>query len=128
MLLPALAAAQEPMRRLPSKAYKFESLPTKDGANSKSHAVFDGGTHTGFRIEVHVTELPAGGSPHPPHQHIHEEMFLLQAGLLDVTVNGKTERITPGSVFFVNSNELHGVKNPGPDRAEYFVVAMGKES
>jgi quercetin dioxygenase-like cupin family protein len=132
MLLPALAAsqlpAQESSKRLPSKAYPFESLPTKVNATNKSHAVLDGETHSGFPVEVHVTELPAGESPHPPHQHVHEEMFLMQAGILDATVNGKTQRLTPGSVCYVNSNDLHGVRNPGPDRAEYFVVALGAKS
>lgn len=131
MLLPALAVpsqAQDSSKRLPSKGYVFEQLPSKAGATSKSHAVFNGETHTGYPLEVHVTELAAGGSPHPPHQHLHEEMFLMQAGVLDATVNGKTTRLTPGSVFYINSNDLHGVKNPGPDRAEYFVVALGPEA
>jgi quercetin dioxygenase-like cupin family protein len=131
MLLPALAVpsqAQDSSKRLPSKGYVFEQLPSKAGATSKSHAVFNGETHTGYPLEVHVTELVAGGSPHPPHQHLHEEMFLMQAGVLDATVNGKTTRLTPGSVFYINSNDLHGVKNPGPDRAEYFVVALGPEA
>lgn len=131
MLLPALAAtmsAQAPSKRLPTKMLKFEDLPTKVSATSKSHAVLDGETHTGFPVEVHVTELDAGGSPHPPHQHVHEEMFLLQAGQLEATVNGKTQLLTPGSVCYVNSGELHGVRNPGPGRAEYFVVALGQKS
>lgn len=131
MLLPALAVpsqAQDSSKRLPSKGYVFEQLPSKTGATSKSHAVFNGETHTGYPLEVHVTELVAGGSPHPPHQHLHEEMFLMQAGVLDATVNGKTTRLTPGSVFYINSNDLHGVKNPGPDRAEYFVVALGPDA
>jgi mannose-6-phosphate isomerase-like protein (cupin superfamily) len=133
MLLPALAAsrlpAQESSKRLPSKAFKFEDLPTKVNANqSKSHAVLNGETHSGFRVEVHITELPAGASPHPPHRHLHEEMFMLQSGILDATVNGKTERLTPGSVFYIDSNQEHGVRNPGPERAEYFVIALGVDS
>ena len=126
LLLPALAAAQS--KQLGSKAFKFEDLPTKNGATSKTHAVLDGETHSGFPIEVHVTELAAGGAPHPPHKHLNEEMFLIQSGALDVTVNGNTQRITAGSVFYVNSNELHGVQNPGPEKAEYFVVALGAKS
>src|SRR5271155_3380272 len=118
ILLPALAAAplraQQSSKQLPSKAFPFESLPVKLNATNKSHAVLDGETHSGFPIEVHVTELPAGESPHPPHRHVHEEMFLIQTGILDATVNGKKMRLTPGSVCYVNSNDEHGVFNPGP--------------
>jgi mannose-6-phosphate isomerase-like protein (cupin superfamily) len=132
MLLPALAAgrlsAQESSKRLPSKALRFEDLPVKVSATNRSHAVIDGETHSGFPVEVHVTELPAGQAPHPPHQHVHEEMFLIQTGVLDATVNGKTTRLTPGSVCYVNSGDLHGVVNPGPERAEYFVVALGAKA
>jgi len=108
--------------------FPFADLPTKPGNGTKSHAVLDGQTHTGYPVEVHITELAAGKSPHPPHQHIHEEMFMLQSGQLEATVNGKTQRLTPGSVCYVNSNELHGILNPGPDPAEYFVVALGPKS
>jgi quercetin dioxygenase-like cupin family protein len=132
MLAPALVAsslpAQDPSKRLPSKAYRFEDLPVKVNPTNRSHAVLDGETHSGFPVEVHVTELPAGQSPHPPHQHIHEEMFMIQAGVLEATVNGKKTRLTPGSVCYINSNDLHGVYNPGPDRAEYFVIALGAKS
>ena len=132
MLLPALVAsrvsAQELSKRLSSHAFKCEDLPTKVSATSTSHAVLEGENHSGFPVEVHVTELPAGQSPHPPHKHIHEEIMMIQAGILDATVNGETQRLTPGSVFYVNSNDEHGVHNPGPDRAEYFVVALGPKS
>ncbi len=133
MLLPALAAGtataqQEQSKRLSTKMMKFEDLPVKVSGPNKSHAVLDGETHTGFPVEVHVTELAAGQSPHPPHRHVHEEMFMLQTGLLDATVKGVTKRLTPGSICYVNSNEEHGVHNPGPDRAEYFVVALGAKS
>ena len=133
MLLPTIAptvvraqqASTLSAGRLPSKAIKFEDMPVKISGQNKTRAILDGETHSGFPVEVHETELPAGGSPHPPHQHISEEMFLIQEGLLDVTVNGNTTRLTPGSVFYVNSNDLHGVSNPGPKGARYFVVALG---
>jgi len=133
VLLPAIAptvvraqqASTLSAGRLPSKAIKFEDMSVKISGQNKTRAILEGETHSGFPVEVHETELPAGGSPHPPHQHISEEMFLIQEGLLDVTVNGNTTRLTPGSVFYVNSNDLHGVSNPGPKGARYFVVALG---
>jgi quercetin dioxygenase-like cupin family protein len=122
------SAMSQPSKRLPSTAFRFEDMPVKTNGPAKTHAILDGETHSGFPLEVHETELAAGGSPHAPHQHVHEEMFLTQDGLLDVTVNGNTTRLTPGSVFYVNSNELHGVKNPGPNGNRYFVVALGAKS
>jgi mannose-6-phosphate isomerase-like protein (cupin superfamily) len=121
-------AQSEGSKRLPSKAIKFEDLPTKVNGVNKSHAVFDGETHSGFPIEVHITELAADSSPHAPHRHVHEEMFFLQMGRLDCTVNGVATRLTPGSINYVNSNELHSVHNPGPDKAQYCVIAFGAKS
>jgi quercetin dioxygenase-like cupin family protein len=133
MLLPAAAASaaaaqQEHPKRLPSKAIKFEDMPVRATGANKTRAILDGETHSGFPVEIHETELPAGGSPHAPHKHISEEVFLIQDGLLDVTVNGNVSRLTAGSVFYVNSNELHGVSNPGPNSSRYFVVALGAKA
>ena len=52
---------------------------------------------------------------------------MLRTGLLDVTMEGKVTRVTAGSVVYANSNELHGWKNPGPEPAQYFVIAIGRE-
>ncbi len=86
-----------------------------------------GETHTGFPFEIHLTELGPGQEPHPPHKHVHEEMLLLQQGTLDVTLDGKTARLTPGSVAYVASNHQHGWKNPGATPTQYFVIAFGRD-
>ncbi len=128
LLLPAAAAAQEkPAAKtaLPSKCFKYEDLPVKENGQNKGRAVLNGATHSGFIVEMHLTELGPGMAPHAPHKHVHEEMVMLQTGTLDVTIEGKTTRLTPGSVCYVASNELHGWKNAGTDRAQYFVIALG---
>jgi len=129
-LLPALAAAQSkaPKSKLVSKAYAYEALPVKESNGNRQRAVLDGLTHTNYPLELHMTELAAGNAPHAPHQHVHEEILMLRTGALDVTIEGKTTRVSAGSVVYVASNELHGWKNPGPERAEYFVMAVGRES
>jgi quercetin dioxygenase-like cupin family protein len=133
-LLPALAAAQSAMAQtkekptLASKAYRFEDLPEKVNGQNRSRDVFNGKNHSGFPVDIHITELGPGQMPHAAHHHVHEEIVMLQTGLLDVTIEGKLTRVTPGSVVYVNSNEEHGWKNPGPERAQYFVMAIGRES
>ena len=49
----------------------------------------------------------------------------MRQGKLEVTIAGTTTVIGPGAAAFVHSGELHGVRNPGAEPAEYFVVAMG---
>ena len=129
-LLPALAAAsgQAQPKALPSKAYKYEDLPVKVNGENQSRQVFTGETHSGFPVDLHITELGAGQAPHEPHKHVHEELLMLQTGVLDATITGKTTRVTAGSVVYLASNDLHGWRNPGPGTAQYFVIALGRET
>ena len=131
MILPALAAATasaQEKKTLPSKAFLFEDLPVKVNGQNKSRAVLNAETHGGFPVELHMTELAAGQAPHPPHKHVHEEILMLQQGNLDVTISGKMTHVTAGSVVCVASNDEHGWRNPGPGAAQYFVIAVGKDS
>jgi len=130
MLLPALAAtaAAEESKTLPSKAFKYDELPVKASGQNNSRQVLKGETHSGYAIDLHLTELGPGQAPHAPHHHVHEEMVMMRTGTLDVTINGKTTRITAGGIAYVASNEEHGWRNPGTDRAEYFVIALGREN
>jgi quercetin dioxygenase-like cupin family protein len=128
-LLPILlaAAAKAEGGELPSKAYPFDELPVKTNKENQTRPVLDGMTRAGCALEVHLTSLPPGGMPHPPHHHVHEEMLLVQEGTMEVTIMGKKTRLGPGSVGFVHSNEEHGWQNVGDTRAQYFVVAIGNK-
>jgi quercetin dioxygenase-like cupin family protein len=129
LLLPALAAAaaeaQDTKKLLPTKIFKYEDLPVKVNGQNKGRAVLNGETHQAYAIELHMTELGPGQAPHAPHQHVHEEMLMLQTGSLETTVNGKTDTIGAGSIVYMASNDLHGWRNPGSTPAQYFVIAFG---
>lgn len=127
LALTALSAASAPADTLPrlgSQIHPYDKLPVRHNGANESRAVMHGTLHQGFPIEVHITNLAPGGMPHPPHRHEHEEIMLLKNGQLDVMINGETTRVGPGSVVLMGSNDLHGLKNPGPERAEYFIVEL----
>jgi mannose-6-phosphate isomerase-like protein (cupin superfamily) len=128
-MLPAavtLAEASEQDNSLPSGSYAFDKLTVHTAPSGvQSRAIFKGKLATGESIETHATMLPAGAMPHPPHHHVHSEMFFMREGTLELTVNGKTYPLVAGSVGFVHSSEEHGVKNVGTTPANYFVVAVG---
>ena len=125
LLAPVIAGAQTPKPTLSTKVYKYEDLPVKPNGANEGRAVFDGTTHTGHPVELHITDLGPGMAPHAPHHHVHEEVLMLRSGQLEVTIEDVTTTATAGSVIYVNSNEQHGWKNPGLDRAQYFVIAVG---
>lgn len=131
LLLPALAAAAPAVHAadgiLPAKAYPFGDLPVRGSGGNQFRPVLSGKTHSGFEIELHETRLAAGARPHPPHHHVHEEIFLIREGTLDVTLAGKTTQIGPGSVAYVASNVEHGIRNVGSSYAQYFVIALGTD-
>lgn len=131
-LLPALLAARARADNtaLASKCYAFDTLPVK--TNPANHMeirdVFKGKTQTGCPLALHISTLPPGQMPHPPHHHVHEEMMLIQEGLLQFTIEGRASTVGAGSVVYINSNEQHGMKNVGDVPAQYFVVEIGAES
>jgi quercetin dioxygenase-like cupin family protein len=131
MALPALLVSRAlggQQSNLPSKVYRFEDLPARGEGGNSFRAILNGVTHSGCRMEVHESDLAPGGMPHPPHRHVHEEMFLIREGTLEVTIGGRATRVGPGSAAFVASNEEHGIRNVGTSHAQYFVLALGSDA
>jgi len=131
LALPALAtprgaAAQSTPARPPLRSAVFPPdtgrLRVTDAGVFR--ALVDTATSNLTRLEIHVTTLGPGKSPHPPHRHAHEELMIVRSGTLDVFQNGATRRAGPGAVIFEASNELHGLRNPGPDSATYVVIRL----
>ncbi len=131
LLAAALAVPQASIAQgapLSSKAYPYEEMPVHKNGENEFRSVLAGQLHDGCLLKVHQTRLGPEGMPHPPHHHLHEEMFLVREGMLEVTISGKSTRLGPGSVAFVGSNDEHGVRNPGTTPAEYFVLELGNDA
>jgi quercetin dioxygenase-like cupin family protein len=97
-------------------------LASGNSTTGLSHRFFQNPTATLDELEMHVTVLPPGKSPHPPHTHPEEELLIIKEGTLEAMQSGKTRRLGPGAVIFQASNQLHGVRNVGDTPATYYVV------
>ena len=128
-LVPSLVTKTEPQAEqsgdLSSAMFPYDELPLHTSNTAAIRSVLKGKLATGESVEVHETTLPPGGAPHLPHRHPHSEMWLIREGTVEITVNNTTTRLGPGSVGFVRSSDLHGIKNVGLTPATYFVVAIG---
>jgi len=103
-------------------AVTWEEILAKVPAGGRASQVFRDPTATLDELEMHVTFLPAGQSPHPPHKHPDEEVVIIKEGTVDVMVNGETKRLGPGAVIFQAANQMHGLKNVGTTTAVYHVI------
>jgi quercetin dioxygenase-like cupin family protein len=105
-----------------SAAFDWNSIPAKPTEVGSVRSFFKARTATLEELEVHVTTLDPGKASHPPHRHPNEEMVIVKQGTVEVLVNGDWKRMGPGSVIFNASNQLHGLRNVGPDQAIYHVI------
>ncbi len=81
-------------------------------------AVFEGGN----------LRLNPGMVPHPPHQHPEEEILLITEGTGEISVEGKTTQVAPGSMMFAAANTLHGIKNTGSEPMLFYYFKWAKKS
>lgn len=131
LMLPAMLAssglAADEQPHLPSKVYAFQDLPVRHSEKLEFRPIVTGKTVDGCKFSVHESALAPNSEPHPPHHHKGEEMFLVLQGTLEVTINGKSSRISRGSVAFIGSGDEHGIRNPGDVPAKYYVIELGPQ-
>jgi quercetin dioxygenase-like cupin family protein len=124
---PPPGSAGDPVLDKP-RAFPFGDLPVVKTANGETRAVIRGVLPTGEAIELHETTLLPGHMPHPPHKHKHSELMMVREGTMEFETDGPPQRLGPGGVMFAASNIMHGLKNVGETRANYFVIAIGRET
>jgi len=107
-----------------SRVFNWDDLnvsPTKVG---EGRAVFNNPTPGLAYFECHITTLNPGEEPHPPHRHVAEELMIIKEGTLEALQGNKTNIVKAGGIIFEASNELHGLRNPGPNPATYYVISI----
>jgi len=117
----ALALA-DPKPVMGSKVFDWNSIPDKPTSYGSVRSFCSTPTATLENLEIHVTTLNPGMSPHAPHKHPNEELIILRQGTVETLSNGEWIRVGPGSVIFNGSNQLHGFKNVGTEPAIYHVI------
>src|SRR5262245_39566475 len=113
-------AAQKQLQK--STVYPWSTADTKPNEWGAVRQVMRAPTPTLDELEIHISTLAPGKSPHAPHQHQHEELLILKEGTLETFQSGTTRRVSAGGIIFQASNELHNVTNVGSTPATYYVI------
>jgi XRE family transcriptional regulator, regulator of sulfur utilization len=121
-LLGAMAALGAQKTVLHSTVFEWTDRDAKPNAWGAVRQVTRSATPTLDELEIHISTLNPGLSPHAPHQHAHEELLIVKQGTLETFQSGETRRVGPGGIIFQASNEQHNVKNVGEAPAVYYVI------
>src|SRR5262249_12118397 len=112
---------------LKSRTFPFNDLQPRQNANGSGEirSITQGTIPTGEQVQGHESALRPARSQHHEHRHRQREFWLIREGNVEITINGQSYQLGPGSAAFAASNDLHGIKNVGEVLATYFVVAIG---
>jgi quercetin dioxygenase-like cupin family protein len=95
--------------------------PTPTGART---AVINSPTLTFLTLESHITTLNAGQSTAAEMIDHNDEFVLIKSGSVEVTVNGISSRMAPGSVLFWAADDKRSLHNLGATPASYQVIRV----
>ena len=85
------------------------------GEGRSSQAFLTGMLSAGLRL----------APPESTRNHLHHEIWLMKEGTVELYADGKTYTMKAGDLGLCIAGNMHYVKNIGPDRASYFVLAVG---
>jgi quercetin dioxygenase-like cupin family protein len=116
------AAEWAPAAMLTSRVIDCDSIsdPPKGGHRE----VLDSPTLTFLRLESHISTLKPGASTTPRNRDPGDELFFIKSGVLEVTLNGVSSRIGPGSFYYVAPNDERTMKNIGTGPCSYQVIKV----
>ena len=108
--------------RLPSTIFEWEKLKVITTTNGVRRDLFDAPTATLDKLHCHITTLNPGQNSGDPRRHLQEEVIIIKEGIIEATVDGRTETAGPGSVIFFAANAVTRLRNGGTGPATYTVL------
>ncbi len=120
MLLSLIGIAQPAL--IPADVYRWETAPSVKNTHSQQRVLLEGATPAFSHLKVHATTVPPGQTPHPGHAHADEELIIVKAGELTVTIAGKTETLGAGSIALILPDDEHSFANQGGRPVTYYVM------
>jgi quercetin dioxygenase-like cupin family protein len=105
-----------------SRAVDWKDMTARPTKVGEVRQVFEDRTATLDELELHITTLQPGQSPHAPHKHPDEEVLIIREGTVETFLGNRTQVVGPGSVIFQAANQLHAIRNVGKTPATYHVI------
>jgi quercetin dioxygenase-like cupin family protein len=120
--LAGVAAVSARSAVLSSTVFDWTAMNAQPNKTGSVRKVVQMPTATLDELEIHITTLNPGETPHAPHKHPDEELLIVKEGTVESLVNGELKRVGPGSVIFQAANQMHSIRNVGAVPATYHVI------
>ncbi|HYH11830.1 MAG TPA: cupin domain-containing protein [Thermomicrobiales bacterium] len=101
---------------------RHDALQYTDTPNGNAAVAVATASRGATEVSVIRQRQRAGGF-NPPHTHDREEVLVLLAGSLDVTMGGETHTLGAGDTVVVPARTEHQLRNVGADTAEWLLIA-----
>jgi len=73
-------------------------------------------------LRMHISEIAAGTSSHPPHIHAGIEAFYVLEGYGTLAIDGEQHVLGPNDVIILDPTKMHGLTNTGDVPMRYMVI------
>jgi mannose-6-phosphate isomerase-like protein (cupin superfamily) len=107
----AMAASAGP--RLPNATLSAAQAKLTREPFGDLRIYFSGATEQMKSMTAGSLSLQPGMSPHPPHEHAEEEFMVVTEGAGEISLDGKTVNVGPGSMMYAAAGRSHGIVNTG---------------
>jgi quercetin dioxygenase-like cupin family protein len=126
----AFAAEKEQLLQSRTKnlaEIKLEDHVYEGKPRGEAGLYFNGQTAGTRNFVVGQFRLKPGEEPHPIHKHPEEEILIVASGKGEISCDGKTTKVGPGSVMYTGPDAPHGIKNTGDEvMTFYFIKWIGR--
>lgn len=99
-----------------------KKLTTKKTKKGGRISYFDRPSAMYKKFEMHATHLDLGGPSYNPHNHLDTEIVIVIEGQTEMIINGEKYKGKAGDLYFIKSNEFHGISNLLDESCRYFAI------
>lgn len=114
---------------LKSGVFAWNNLKTQNVEGRERKQVLTGRSLDLAELEVHITTLEKGQSPHGAHVHNDfEELIIVKEGKLKVTIKDSNKILGPGGIALALKGDKHSFQNASEEPVSYYVLKFKPKS
>lgn len=123
ILLVGLLGGSSDKEKIKSKVYSFANAAIQTKENGENRRLMNGKTTHLKDFEIDAVTLFPGKRNHKIHEKgDYEKIVFIKDGILKVTANKKTEKLSPGSVALIMPNTEYEVVNETQKNSTYYLI------